>query len=347
MKILGMAMVFLLAMAAAVVLFSVFPRSSSTADTVSAGLPIRTPEAPTPQPTPEPKTWIDGLATSRHGVAVLTSCLDANGDGTLNRDDSSDFGGLEIPLLDQFTCIDPAHHRDFYAGDPSDTATYSCGAAQPPALIVAIGSAGTDLFDSTQGESLGVLDVVNALQRRAQDDHIATVPLLSTSAIFGAEMPQTRNEEWIAHEVARRLDAMPCLRAVLIGHSHGAAAVTSVAATLDDRYGDRVYGVLIDRTTILYDRDATELPTKIPLLNEFQTNEGWHGNVFGQANITNADESGERAPVAPSDGGGGLALVSHKTLDDSVAVQHHIEDAVMAWLTRDSESAPSTGSPSP
>jgi hypothetical protein len=78
----------------------------------------------------------------------------------------------------------------------------------------------------------------------------------------------------------------------------------------------------------------------IPLLNEFQTNEGWHGNVYGQANIINADESGERAPVAPSDGGGGLALVSHKTLDDSVAVQGRIEDAVMAWLTRDVEATP-------
>lgn len=340
MKILGMAMVSLLAMAAAVVLFSVFPRSSPTADTVSAGLPRRTPEAPTPQPTPAPNTWIDGLATSRHGVAVLISCLDKNGDGKLNGDDGRALHGLEIPLVDSLACIGPAHHRDFYAGDPSDTATYSCNAARPPALIVAIGSAGTDLFDSTQGESLGVLDVVNALQRRAQDDHIATVPLLSTSAIFGAEMPQTRNEEWIEHEVARRLDAMPCLRAVLIGHSHGAAAVTSVAAALDDRYADRIYGVLIDRTTILYDRDATELPATIPLLNVFQTNEGWHGNVYGQANITNVDESGERAPVAPSDGGGGLALVSHKTLDDSVAVQHRIEDVVMAWLTSDIAATP-------
>jgi hypothetical protein len=37
--------------------------------------------------------------------------------------------------------------------------------------------------------------------------------------------------------------------------------------------------------------------------------------------------------VAPSDGGGGLALVSHKTLDDAPRVQQQIEDAVMAWLT--------------
>ncbi len=340
MKIASMSVAFLLAVAAAVVLFSVFSRSSHTADKVSAGIRIHTPEPPTPQPTPAPKTWIDGLATSRDGVAVLTSCLDSNGDGTLSGKDESAFGGIEIPLLESFACVDPEHHRDFYAGDPSDAATYACDAPQPPALIVAIGSAGTDLFDSTQGESLGVLDIVNALQARAQDDGIATVPLLSTSAIFGAEMPQTRNEDWITNEVVRRLDEMPCLRAVMIGHSHGAAAVTSIAAVLEDRFADRIYGVLIDRTTVLYDRDATEVPALIPLLNAFQTNEGWHGNPYAQANITNVDESSERAPVAPSDGGGGLALVSHKTLDDAVPVQRRIVDAVMAWLTPDAAVTP-------
>ena len=67
----------------------------------------------------------------------------------------------------------------------------------------------------------------------------------------------------------------------------------------------------------------------------------WTGaTVHHVANITNVDESSERAPVAPSDGGGGLALVSHKTLDDSVAVQHRIEDVVMAWLTSDIAATP-------
>jgi hypothetical protein len=56
----------------------------------------------------------------------------------------------------------------------------------------------------------------------------ASVPVLSASAVFGADQPQTRNEEWIEHEVSNRLDDMPCLRAVMIGHSHGGVTVTSV-----------------------------------------------------------------------------------------------------------------------
>jgi hypothetical protein len=99
--------------------------------------------------------------------------------------------------------------------------------------------------------------------------------------------------------------------------------------------------VLIDRTNVLYDRPATEIPSLIPLLNVFQTNEGWHGNVYGSDNIANVDESTERAPIAPSDGGGdGLALVSHKTLDDSLPVQQRIVDAVMTWCWPGSVDSP-------
>ena len=263
---------------------------------------------------------------------MLVSCLDGNHDGRIDAADGDDFARIDIPLVAAYACVDPARHSDFYVGDPAGPAAYACGGGPAPLLIVAIGSAGTDLFDATQGESLGVLDIVNQLQARAGAAGIASVPMLSASAIFGADHPQTRNEQWLENEVRLRLDAMPCLRAVLIGHSHGGVTVTTVAAALDGGYAGRVYGVLIDRTNILYDREATEVPARIPLLNVFQTNEGWHGNVYGQENITNVDESAERAPIAPSDGGGGLALVSHKTLDDAVAVQERIVTAVMAWL---------------
>jgi hypothetical protein len=332
MKFLGLTAVLIVAIIAALVLFSVLPRSPHTADTVSAGIPTRTPAAPTPQPTPAPSTWIDGLSASRHGVAILVSCLDRNHDGRIDGADGGDYDQIDIPVVSEYACIDPAHHSDFYVGDPAGPAAYACDGGPAPLLIVAIGSAGTDLFDSRQGESLGVLDIVNQLQARASAAGIASVPMLSASAIFGAEQPQTRNEQWLANEIERRLDAMPCLRAVLIGHSHGGVTVTSVTSDLDAGYAGRIFGVLIDRTNVLYDREATEVPVRIPLLNVFQTNEGWHGIAYGQENITNVDESAERAPVAPSDGGGGLALVSHKTLDDAVAVQGRIVTAVMAWV---------------
>jgi hypothetical protein len=69
------------------------------------------------------------------------------------------------------------------------------------------------------------------------------------------------------------------------------------------------------------------------LLNVYQTNEGWHGEALNRANIYDVDQSYERAAKALSDGGGGIAPVSHKTLDDSPGVQRIISDAVMTWLT--------------
>lgn len=333
MKVLGLAAGFLIILASAAVLFSVLPRSSPTADTVSAGIPARTPLPATPQPTPMPRTWIDGLAASRSGTATLISCLDTNGDGRVSAADDAELEGINIPLVAAESCVNPADHRDFYVGDAPDAAGYSCAAATPPALIVAIGSAGTDLFKPSAGESLGVLQTVNGLQTRAYDAGIATTPVLSAAAILSADEPQTRMEQWLERDITSRLEAMPCLRAVLIGHSHGGVTVTSVTAALESQYAGRVFGVLIDRTTALYDREAVEMPLTIPLLNVFQINEGWHGSYIDQPNVTNIDDSAERAPVAPSDGGGGLALVSHKTLDDAPRVQQQIEDAVMAWLT--------------
>ncbi len=333
MRSLGLVALFSLAVVAAVVLFTVFPRSSPTADTASAGLPSVTPSPVPPEPTPEPRSWLAGLKMSRHGIATQVSCLDLNSDGIVDAADGDEFTGLDIPIIEGAGCNDAAHHADYYVGDPSNADTYQCDAAAAPVLIVAIASAGSDLLDTTEGESLGVLDIVNALQARLTAAGTASVPVLSASVVFGADQPQTRNEEWIEHQVSNRLDDMPCLRAVMIGHSHGGVTVTSVATELEDGYFGRIYGVLIDRTNVLYDRPATEIPSLIPLLNVFQTNEGWHGNVLGPDNIANFDESAERAPIAPSDGGGGgPALVSHKTLDDSLPVQQRIVDAVMTWL---------------
>ncbi len=333
MRALGLATLFLIALLAAIVLFSVFPRSTPTADIVSAGIPTSTPRPAAPQPTPVPRSWIDGLAASRHGIATLISCLDTNGDGTIDGADGASLEGLHIPLVKAKACVDRAHHRDFYVGDPSSPDAYRCDAPRSPVVIVAIGSALTDLYDTTVGESLGVLDMVNTLQARATEAGIGTTPVLAGSAISSADEPQTSMEQWLTLDLERRMTEMPCLRAVLIGHSHGGVAVTSIAAALEGRFPGRMFGAVIDRTIALYDRDAEELPATVPLLNLFQLNEGWHGVAINRPNVTNVDESSARAPVAPSDGGGGLALVSHKTLDDAASVQQRVVDSAMAWLT--------------
>lgn len=317
---------------AAAVLYLVFANGAGSSQSATIALPTHTPSPAQPTATPLPATWIEGLATSRGGVPIQISCLDRDHDGRLNAGDGSALAGLDIPLVAGEACIDPAHRSDFYAGPPSDAAGYSCAARVPPVLIVSAASAGSNLLDPSGGESMGLLDIVRTLQQRLGAAGVATDTVLATSALFGADLPQTRMEQWLGHEVALRLEAMPCLRAVLLGHSHGAVTVTSVTAALDMRFGARMYGVIIDRTTALYDRNATEMPLRTPILNVYQLNEGWHGSGIGRPNVTNVDASTERAPVAPSDGGGGLALVSHKTLDDAAAAQRTIEDAVVAWV---------------
>ena len=333
MKVAVPAVIALLAAVSALVVYLAFVNSArSDARNAAVLIPTRTSTPAPPTATPFPSTWIDGLHAGGGGEAILISCQDANHDGRVNGADASDFAGLDIALVPGQACVAPERHRDVYAGPPSDATSFGCDAYKPPLLIVAIASAGSDLFDTSGGESMGLLALVNELQERATDARFAAQLVLSTSAVYGADAAQTSMERWIAHDLARRLDAAPCLRAVLIGHSHGGVTVTSVAAALDERYGARMYGVLIDRTTALYDRNAAEFPSRARVLNVYQLNEGWHGHPLDLANITNIDESAERAPIALSDGGGAPALVSHKTLDDAPAVQRRIVDVVMAWL---------------
>lgn len=289
-----------------------------------------------PAPTPLPATWIDGLAASGGGDAILISCLDANADGRVNAADGDAAvpPGVDIALKPGEGCGEPEHNREVYVGTPADAASFTCSAAQRPLLIVAIGGGGTELLDPLSGESLGLLAIVNGLQARASAAGIASQPILASASVLGADHLQTRMEEWIAADVRRRLDAMPCLRAVLIGHSHGGVTVTAVTSALDEAYGDRLYGVLLDRTLALYDKVNHAFPTRTPILNVYQLNEGWHGIAIDAPNVTNVDQSSERGPVEPGEGGGPPAIVSHPTLDDAPGVQERVIAGAMAWASQ-------------
>ena len=341
MKLAGLVALIGIAAMAAIVLFEVFSHDAGGPAAAVAIIPTPTPTFATPTATPLPRTWIEGITTLRNstssGKGYLLSCLDANRNDAIAAEDLPALTGwprTPIALKPREACVDPAHHSDFHEGSPSNFYTFNCSAAPPPALLVAIGSAGTDLLDLASGESRGLIDITNAVQARASAAGISTAPVLAASALFGAEEPQTAMEGWIEHDLSSVLDALPCLRAVIIGNSHGGVTVTSVTAALDTRYGDRLFGVLVDRTIALYDRPATEMPERTPLLNVFQTNEGWHGSAIDAPNVVNLDESAQRAPIAPSDGGGPATTVTHKTLDDSPPVQRLIEDAILAWLTK-------------
>lgn len=327
MKNAGLIVIVVIAALAALTIF--FLLSDST-DAPEPEPPLATPTSaaePITSPTPLPRTWLDALQPPPpSSAATLIACADANGDGVLAPNETA--AAAPITLIPGEACRDPQSHADFLV----EPATPACG-ERGALLIVGVASAGSDLLDASSGESLGLLDIINDLRARSDELAIDDVLMLSTAAVFGAEQPQTSMERWIAAQAGARLAAQPCLRAVFLGHSHGGATVTSATATLDAGFGDRVLAVLIDRTTALYDRPANEMPSRTPMLNFFQTNEGWHGIALDLPNAVNFDESGERAPVAPSDGGGGFALVSHKTLDDSPGVQRRVVDAIATWLT--------------
>lgn len=287
-----------------------------------------------PLPTPLPETWLASLAgIDAAARPELIACRDRNRDLRLDAGDG--VAGVDIALIDGEACAGDGVRADYYA-DATDRIAGVCREGGRALLVVGIASAGSDLLAPREGESLGLLPIINDIRLRADSElGITSWLIMSTAAIFGAEQPQTSMEQWLAREIGVRMEAAPCLRAVLIGHSHGGATVTSVTATLDAAYGRRLLGVLIDRTTALYDRPATEMPSRTPILNFFQLNEGWHGVPLDAPNVTNYDESGRRAPVAPSDGGGPtLALVSHKTLDDAPEVQSRAVGEILAWAAR-------------
>jgi hypothetical protein len=320
---------------AALVLFIVFSGGTDAPSDEAAVIvtPVTpTPANATPTSTPAPTTWLEALGEPANAPsAVLVSCGDANGDSVIDsRDGPSIPGGISITLdLDQ-SCIAPDLHGDFYAGVPFSDAAAACDGVTPVQIVLAA-SAGSDLMHPREGESLGMITIANDLRSQLEERGAEASVMVAVSAIFGAEMPQTSMEGWVAAHVRETLDAMPCAQAIIIGHSHGGVTATAAAIALEDAYADRVLVVLIDRTAVLYDRIADEMPQAARVLNFFQLNEGWHGEPIDQPNVENFDESDERAPIAASDGGGDLAIVSHKTLDDAVAVQRAVVELGVAW----------------
>lgn len=284
----------------------------------------------TPAGTPTPRTWLDAIGPVPFGwPPVLLTCLDRNRDGLLDGADDPLFLDVTLELSAGHACRNPIAHADYF--DAPTPEGFACATDVRPMYLVVIGGGGTDLLNASEGDSIGLTAVVRGVRERA-DAEVQFALTLSSGAVIGAEMAQTSLEELLAAQVGFRLEAMPCARAVLIGHSHGGVTVTSVTAALEDRFGDRMLGVILDRSNVLYDRHAENIPETAHIINVFQTNEGWHGEPLGRPNVTDIDASSARAPIAPADGGGGPAQVMHRSLDDSPAVQARIIEEILGWL---------------
>ena len=334
MRLAGIGVAVFAATLAALVLFIAFSGSGSAPGDEAAVLQTPTSVPLDPTATPIPTTWLEALGepASARG-ATLISCADADGDNMLDAADDALFADVAIELNAELACVDREQHADFYPGTSFAPSAASCELI--PVKIVLAASAGSDLLQPREGESLGLIDIAKRMRTELDAAGANTSIMVAMSAIFGAEMPQTSMERWVAARVRETLTSIPCSRAVIIGHSHGGVTATAAAIALEEEFADRVLVVLIDRSAALYDRVATEMPQQARVLNFFQLNEGWHGVPIDQPNVENIDESDERAPIAPSDGGGAPAIVSHKTLDDAPAVQQQVVERAVAWALAD------------
>ena len=302
------------------------PDSDVLARTVEPPAPSSTPSA-----TPIPHTWLDAVGAMPFGrPPLLLTCLDRNGDTLLDATDDPLFSDVSLELSPEDACLNPVVHADYFEAAAPDG--FGCGTDTQPVYLIVIGGGGSDLLNAAEGDSIGLTAVVRALLDRAAEARLSVVLTLSSGAVIGADMAQTSLEELIGAQLSTKLQALPCARAVLIGHSHGGVTVTSITAALEDRFAERILGVTIDRSNVLYDRHAENIPEATRIINVFQTNEGWHGEPLGRPNITDIDASSATAPIAPADGGGGPARVMHRSLDDSPAVQARIIEEIFNWL---------------
>lgn len=294
------------------------------------GVSAEPPSAPS-APVYPANSWMAKIEPPVVGHALPIACLDANGDLRLNGADSADFIGLDFALVRTTACLPFSLRQELFV-EEAPAATACDGAMPAPALVVAIGGGGTDLLDLGEGSSVGLLGITNLIRQQAAPAGIPTRIMLSTSALEAADPPQIRMVQFLIVNLAHRLAETPCLRVIVMGHSHGAVAVTSVVAALEPHYGPRLLGVLLDRSFLYYDPPTGELPVRARMLNFYQTNEGWHGLPLDTPNVTNLDMSGETAPLEPRDGPLPIVAVAHSTLDDSPGVQATVAAQVLAWL---------------
>ncbi|HZP56255.1 MAG TPA: hypothetical protein VFC53_01715 [Dehalococcoidia bacterium] len=295
-----------------------------------------------------------GLSQSPRATFAQIACYDLNGDHRLDGDDAADpsklpdfnadnhrdeqdaafFRGLDIAL-------DPARQQQACSQNSKDEPEYlvahgyfkpsdvSCDGAKTAVLLVGVGGGVVNLKDSH--DAAGVRSMIDGLQKAYKDKGEQTIAVIAGPAIAGGENIHTAMEQWLTHAVQVYLDRYPCLRVVLLGHSHGADTADVVAAHLEGAYAQRIVEVVdVDRVTALYTGDTTSRPGQVRVLNIFETNDPTlRGEPYDSANAENWDASGEKAPKS-GDRGGPSAQVNHTTIDNSPAVKQRIIDDVIS-----------------
>jgi len=293
---------------------------------------------------------VTGLANSPRATFAQLACLDVNGDHLLDGQDAADpakvpdfnadgkhaaddaafLQGLSIRLAPEPCPKDPGRAPEYAVTHGYfESSNVTCDGGKRPVLLIGIGGGVVNIKD--REDAAGVRSIIDGIQKAYDDKGVDTIAVLAGPAIVGAGNIHSAMEQWLTHAARVYLDRYPCLRLLLVGHSHGAVTADVVGGNLEGRYGERIIEVVdVDRVTPLYLGDTTTRPTQAHVFNVFESGSGiLRGASYDRANAENWDATAELAPK-DGDNGGPLQPVNHTTIDNSKSVKQRIIDQVLA-----------------
>ncbi len=281
-----------------------------------------------------------------HSERIHIACLDVNGDGRI---DAADADPAKLPDITGDGKVDESDLRVVRAANlavterPADCgslkgtdwqitppAQVDCAAGKGGYIVYGVGGGAVDLNNDTNAAGVRwMLVEVGKLLDSLKLPHqlISLAP-----GLVGTANPQPDAETWAATYLSQQLSDQPCLRLIMIGHSHGAVNVTALASRLEQKglAHQIVLSALIDRVTYLYAGDTESLPQSSPVFNIFLANgETYVGKTIGQPNVENWDATGQLAPQH-GEKGGPLKPATHTTIDNSRAVLDAIVARILA-----------------
>lgn len=295
-----------------------------------------------------------GLSSQPRATFSQLACLDRNGDHRLNIDDASNlslvpdfngdwrrgaddaafFGGIDLAMdsaaqADVCGKTSPIGPEYEVAHGYFEPANVSCANNARPVLVVGVGGGVKDLKD--KGNAAGVRGIVDGILKSYDALGVDTIAVIAGPAMSGAMEPNGAMEAWMTNAVRVYFDRYPCIRAVLVGHSHGGVTVDVIAARLEDRYASRFIDVIeLDRSEYVYLGDTASKPRQAHVFSIFETRSDILQGVpyLDAPNAELWDASNELGPEN-GDKGGALKPVTHTTIDNSQAVKQRIVEDVM------------------
>ena len=242
---------------------------------------------------------------------------DFNADRDRDADDAAFLEGLNIaldPNFDTSSCEDGSKYPEYLVAhgyfSPSDV---SCDDGEA-VLLIGVGGGVQDLRD--KGDASGVRAMIDALQKEYDRRDVQTIGVISGQSAVGAVNAHDAMQAWLANVVRVYSQRYPCLRTVLVGHSHGGVTVEAVAASLEQGLGERIVVVVdVDRIEDLYVGGMAR-PSAVQVFNIYETNDPAFATGPHEApNFENWDASAEEQGGDP---------VVHTSIDNAEGVRERI-----------------------